>query len=249
MNTLLAGYERFRTGYWREHEALYSTLARDGQSPSAMVIACADSRVAPEMIFDCAPGDIFVVRNVSALVPPYAPDDKTHGTSAALEFAVMSLRVRNIVVMGHSRCGGIRALVTGPGGAHGDFIEILDGDRQIRPRPRVRRAGCARHIRGKMRRLRARGGPRVAGQSAQLPLDRAARARGQPDARGDAFRCGNRNADRGGVKKAVAFLKKATQKTFANGARIGSWGGWSAGEAHRSAMSAAMGCRHPTACH
>ena len=123
MKTLLEGYERFRTGYWRAHETLYSSLARDGQSPPAMVIACADSRVAPEMIFDCAPGEIFVVRNVSALVPPYAPDDNKHGTSAALEFAVMSLQVRSIVVMGHSGCGGIRALVTGPGGGQGDFIE------------------------------------------------------------------------------------------------------------------------------
>jgi carbonic anhydrase len=123
MKTLLEGYDRFRSGYWREHEELYSSLARDGQAPPAMVIACADSRVAPEMIFDCAPGEIFVVRNVSALVPPYAPDDNKHGTSAALEFAVTSLEVRNIVVMGHSRCGGIRALVAGPGGAHGDFIE------------------------------------------------------------------------------------------------------------------------------
>jgi carbonic anhydrase len=111
------------SAYWREHEVLYSSLARDGQAPPVMVIACADSRVAPEMIFDCAPGDIFVVRNVSALVPPYAPDDNKHGTSAALEFAVMSLQVRSIVVMGHSGCGGIRALVTGPGGTHGDFIE------------------------------------------------------------------------------------------------------------------------------
>jgi len=127
MRALLDGYDRFRTGYWREHEELYSSLARDGQSPSAMVIACADSRVAPEMIFDCAPGEIFVVRNVSALVPPYAPDDNKHGTSAALEFAVTSLQVRSIVVMGHSHCGGIRALVSGPGGAHGDFIESWMG--------------------------------------------------------------------------------------------------------------------------
>lgn len=127
MKPLMEGYERFRAGYWREHEALYSTLARDGQAPPAMVIACADSRVAPEVIFDCAPGEIFVVRNVSALVPPYAPDDNKHGTSAALEFAVTMLNVRSIVVMGHSRCGGIRALVTGPGGSHGDFIESWMG--------------------------------------------------------------------------------------------------------------------------
>jgi carbonic anhydrase len=123
MKTLLDGYERFRKGYWRRHQKRFSALARDGQSPSAMVIACADSRVAPEMIFDCAPGEIFVTRNVSALVPPYAPDTGNHGTSAALEFAVTSLNVRNIVVLGHSQCGGIRALMRGPEGDHGDFIE------------------------------------------------------------------------------------------------------------------------------
>jgi len=123
MKTLLEGFERFRKGYWQEHEELYSTLARDGQSPPAMVIACADSRVAPEAIFDCAPGEIFVVRNVGALVPPYAPDDNYHGTSAALEFAVTSLNVRTILVLGHSLCGGVRALMKGPGAGHGDFID------------------------------------------------------------------------------------------------------------------------------
>jgi carbonic anhydrase len=122
MKTLMAGYERFREGAWKEHEALYTALARDGQSPPAMVIACADSRVAPEMIFDCAPGDIFVVRNVAALVPPYAPDGEKHGTSAALEFAVTVLKVRSIVVVGHSQCGGIRALMKGPSQGQGDFI-------------------------------------------------------------------------------------------------------------------------------
>ena len=123
MNTLLEGHKRFRNGYWRRHQKRFSVLARDGQSPAALVIACADSRVAPEMIFDCAPGEIFVVRNVSALVPPYAPDTNNHGTSAALEFAVTGLEVRNIVVLGHTQCGGIRALMSGPNGGHGDFIE------------------------------------------------------------------------------------------------------------------------------
>ncbi len=123
MKTLLKGYARFRKGYWRRHKRRFSVLARDGQSPPAMVIACADSRVAPEMIFDCAPGEIFVVRNVSNLVPPYAPDTGNHGTSAALEFAVTALAVRSIVVLGHSQCGGIRALMRGPEGGHGDFIE------------------------------------------------------------------------------------------------------------------------------
>jgi carbonic anhydrase len=122
MNPLLEGHARFRKGYWRRHQKRFSILARDGQSPSAMVIACADSRVAPEVIFDCAPGEIFVARNVSNLVPPYAPDAAKHGTSAALEFAVTALKVGTIVVLGHSRCGGIRALMQGPGGDHGDFI-------------------------------------------------------------------------------------------------------------------------------
>ena len=122
MNTLLEGHARFRKGYWRRHQKRFSILARDGQSPSAMVIACADSRVAPEVIFDCAPGEIFVARNVSNLVPPYAPDAANHGTSAALEFAVTALEVGTIVVLGHSRCGGIRALMQGPGGGQNDFI-------------------------------------------------------------------------------------------------------------------------------
>jgi carbonic anhydrase len=122
VNRLLEGHARFRKGYWRRHQKRFSILARDGQSPSAMVIACADSRVAPEVIFDCAPGEIFVARNVSNLVPPYAPDTANHGTSAALEFAVTALNVGTIVVLGHSRCGGIRALMQGPGGGHGDFI-------------------------------------------------------------------------------------------------------------------------------
>jgi carbonic anhydrase len=89
-----------------------------------MVIACCDSRAAPEAIFDAGPGELFVVRNVANLVPPYAPDDNFHSTSAALEFAVQSLKVRNIVVMGHGRCGGIRAALN-PGAAPlspGDFI-------------------------------------------------------------------------------------------------------------------------------
>ena len=123
MKTLLEGYERFRDGYWKQHKDLYLTLAREGQSPLAMVIACADSRVAPEAIFDCAPGDIFVVRNVSALVPPYEPDGQKHSTSAALEFAVNALQVRSILVLGHSGCGGIRALMKGPTEGTHDFID------------------------------------------------------------------------------------------------------------------------------
>jgi carbonic anhydrase len=122
MKPLLEGYDRFIHGYWERNKERYAALARDGQAPSSMVIACSDSRVAPEVIFDASPGDIFVVRNVSNLVPPYEPDHGRHGTSAALEFAVKGLNVARIVVLGHSQCGGIRALVRGPHAEGGDFI-------------------------------------------------------------------------------------------------------------------------------
>ena len=123
MKTLLEGHARFLKTYWPAHETLFSDLARNGQAPPAMVIACSDSRVPPEVIFDCAPGEIFVVRNVSNLVPPYEPDTAKHGTSAALEFAVTVLGVRSVVVLGHSQCGGIRALMRGPQAGNGDFID------------------------------------------------------------------------------------------------------------------------------
>ena len=122
MISLFEGYDRFLRSYWQEHQERYAELARDGQAPSTMVIACSDSRVSPELIFDAAPGEIFVVRNVSNLVPPYAPDLGNHGTSAALEFAVTVLHVSRVVVLGHSMCGGIRALVRGPSAGDGDFI-------------------------------------------------------------------------------------------------------------------------------
>lgn len=106
---LLTGYRSFMDNRYGAESGRYRTLARDGQTPETMIIACCDSRAAPETIFDSGPGELFVVRNVANLVPPYAPDGEYHSTSAALEFAVQSLKVKNIVVMGHGRCGGIRA--------------------------------------------------------------------------------------------------------------------------------------------
>jgi carbonic anhydrase len=103
------GYRVFRGSRYREEKERYRRLAESGQKPEVMLIGCCDSRVAPEAIFDMAPGEIFVVRNVANLVPPFKPDGELHGTSAALEFAVVALKVRHIVVMGHGRCGGIRA--------------------------------------------------------------------------------------------------------------------------------------------
>jgi carbonic anhydrase len=106
---LIAGYRRFRAGRYLEAAGTFRRL-RDGQEPQTMIIACADSRADPSMIFDAAPGELFVVRNVAALVPPY--EDKPfglHGTSAAIEFAVTRLKVKQIVVMGHGGCGGVMA--------------------------------------------------------------------------------------------------------------------------------------------
>ena len=106
---LLRGYRSFRDDRYAREQDRYRSLAEQGQAPETMVIACCDSRAAPETIFNAAPGELFVVRNVANLVPPCEPGDICHSTSAALEFAVQSLKVRQIVVLGHGRCGGIRA--------------------------------------------------------------------------------------------------------------------------------------------
>lgn len=106
---LLEGYRNFMSGRYASERSRYRELARNGQTPPTMVIACCDSRAGPETIFDASPGTLFVVRNVANLVPPYEPDENHHGTSAALEFAVQSLKVKNILVLGHGRCGGIGA--------------------------------------------------------------------------------------------------------------------------------------------
>ncbi len=123
-DALLDGYRKFMSGRYSTEAGRYRSLAREGQAPDTMIIACCDSRAAPEAIFDAGPGELFVVRNVANLVPPYAPDGEFHSTSAALEFAVQSLKVKHIVVMGHGRCGGIRAALS-PAAAPlspGDFI-------------------------------------------------------------------------------------------------------------------------------
>jgi carbonic anhydrase len=108
---LLDGYSAFKEGRLPQERARFEEMAENGQKPEIMVIACCDSRVSPEVIFDARPGELFVVRNVGNLVPPYAPDGELHGTSAALEFAVQALKIRHIVVMGHGRCGGVHSYV------------------------------------------------------------------------------------------------------------------------------------------
>ena len=102
---LVAGYHRFRESGWEPHRKRWDEL-RDGQQPEVMIIACSDSRVDPSQIFDVNPGEVFVVRNVAALVPPFENAPGRHGVSAALEFAVQVIGVKEIVVLGHGRCGG-----------------------------------------------------------------------------------------------------------------------------------------------
>ncbi|HTS40466.1 MAG TPA: carbonic anhydrase [Xanthobacteraceae bacterium] len=106
---LLDGYRTFASQRLPTEQSRYRELAERGQSPEVMVIGCCDSRVSPEVIFDAGPGELFVVRNVANLVPPYAPDGTYHGVSAALEFAVGVLKVKHIVILGHAHCGGVRA--------------------------------------------------------------------------------------------------------------------------------------------
>ena len=130
---LIAGYQTFATERLPTEQSRYRTLAERGQSPEVMVIGCCDSRVSPEVIFDAGPGELFVVRNVANLVPPYAPDGEAHGVSAALEFAVQVLHVKHIVVMGHAQCGGVKALTgdgkpLSPGDFIGRWMAIIESD-------------------------------------------------------------------------------------------------------------------------
>ncbi|MFT3809497.1 MAG: carbonic anhydrase [Micropepsaceae bacterium] len=126
MDALIAGYRRFRAGYYEQQKAKFEHLGAKGQTPQYMIIGCADSRVDPSINFDTGPGDVFMVRNVANVVPPYAPDGDHHGTSAAIEFAVKGLDIPNIVILGHAKCGGIAALVDRePGDAPtNDFLDL-----------------------------------------------------------------------------------------------------------------------------
>lgn len=134
---LVDGYHRFRSADYRRQRERWAELA-EGQSPKVMVIACSDSRVEPAQIFDTLPGEIFVVRNVANLVPPFENDGGRHGVSAALEFAVTKLEVEEIVVMGHGMCGGAHAALTemfqhsepGDGGFVHAWVSLLDAARE-----------------------------------------------------------------------------------------------------------------------
>ena len=133
LDHLIAGYRRFRASDWSQKRERWARL-REGQQPEVMIIACADSRTDPAMVFDTDPGEMFVVRNIAAMVPPFETTPGQHGVSAALEFAVQVLAVKEIVVMGHGMCGGCRAALTrelqgaepGEGGFIAEWIAMLD---------------------------------------------------------------------------------------------------------------------------
>lgn len=106
---MIRGYQQFREKYAGTDENLMQSLAIHGQKPKFLVIACSDSRVDPGILLQCDPGELFVVRNIANIVPPYENDEKHHGTSAALEFAICYLEIKHIIILGHSTCGGIQA--------------------------------------------------------------------------------------------------------------------------------------------
>jgi len=123
LERLLKGFADFRLGYYREHLDLFEKLATEGQSPKILIVGCADARVDPGILTQTMPGDIFTVRNVGAMVPPaqLPPDERHHGTSSAIEYAVRGLGVEHVVILGHALCGGIAALVDGKSGAFANF--------------------------------------------------------------------------------------------------------------------------------
>lgn len=121
LDRLLEGFATFRTQYYPRHRELYEKLAREGQSPRVLIIGCADARVDPAILTQTQPGDLFVVRNVGAIVPPSQRDHQFHGTSSAIEFAVRGLEVEHLVILGHALCGGLRALYEGDDSPLSDY--------------------------------------------------------------------------------------------------------------------------------
>lgn len=124
VDQLVEGYRKFRRSRFRSYRKLYETLAQKGQKPGVLMIACSDSRVSPTTIFSADPGQIFVARNIASIVPPYDPDSKPRSVGAALEYAIKVLKVGDIIVLGHARCGGVHALLTnGEGLPPNDYLK------------------------------------------------------------------------------------------------------------------------------
>ncbi len=122
LKKMVEGYQAFREKYVLGDQSIMQALSYQGQQPKIMVVGCCDSRVDPALILQCDPGDLFVVRNVANIVPPYERDEAHHGTSAALEFGVRFLNVQHLILLGHSQCGGIQALMNHQGPKQDDFI-------------------------------------------------------------------------------------------------------------------------------
>jgi carbonic anhydrase len=122
LQKILHGYADFRKQYATGNHSIMQQLAIKGQQPEVMIVACCDSRVDPSVILQCDPGELFVVRNVANIVPPYQCDEKHHGTSAALEFGIRHLHIKHLIILGHSQCGGIQTLINWDNTKQNDFI-------------------------------------------------------------------------------------------------------------------------------
>jgi carbonic anhydrase len=119
---IIQGYQSFRERYASGDNSVMQYLSHNGQQPQIMVVSCCDSRVDPALILNCDPGDLFVVRNVANIIPPYEKDEAHHGVSAALEFGVCFLKIKHLILLGHSQCGGIQLLMEGKNSPVNDFI-------------------------------------------------------------------------------------------------------------------------------
>lgn len=156
---LVEGFRRFREQHFAESDALYHQLVTKGQTPKIMIVGCCDSRVDPAIVLNCAPGDLFVIRNVANLIPPSEGHAGFHGTTAALEYGVRILGVEHIIIFGHAQCGGIRALIqrTGtpdPDSYIDDWMHLAEPARQAVDKelpdaaPEIRARACEQHAIG-----------------------------------------------------------------------------------------------------
>ena len=177
--TLADGYRLWRGSHLPEERGRLAQLAALGQAPQALVIGCCDSRVSPETIFSAGLGELFVLRNVANVIPPFRPDGKQHGTSAAIEFALLGLSVPSIVVLGHSQCGGVKAYLNASFDpeSRGDFIgpwmDLIEGTKEDAAVARSQAQGPGAGDGGG-----GGGDPRLDPQSPHLPRSAAARGRG-----------------------------------------------------------------------
>lgn len=141
---IVQGYKRFRDKYAAHESSLMEDLAECGQRPEVMLVACCDSRVDPALLLQCHPGDLFSVRNIANIVPPYECDESHHGTSAALEFGLCYLKVKHLIIMGHSQCGGIDAFLNQGALHQDDFISRWTDLIEVKNRENLTSEACAK---------------------------------------------------------------------------------------------------------